>query len=391
MSIIWLPEVLLLIIKNCLCADNPFKLENNLAKLHRRTPQRAWLQLMGTTKEFQLVRCQTIYVHFSLANTRKFIDDAVFRGYVKGLLVSNPSKQIELIFDQNPPLLSSKANLVSKTNCLTIYNGHIQKWNLDHLKDIQILNLYNVEGIADFSVFTQLKSLCLKSSLNFHFTGTITNLTEISLSVSTERFNLCVFNACLKLRKMCISNTVIKTTGANAVFTRLEKVVLVDVSPMDYSLLNNCRAITLEQGDFIFNKLQLFLKVEVLIITVSSDVLEHIREFRDLPKLKSLEITMELTADLKPQSMLNFTELPKLKSFLFRCDSEIKEIKLNFQLTNCTIGSLTLDDNSYIENVILKNCNVKKVFVSYFNTSVSLRVEGGNFPLVSVAETSFDV
>jgi hypothetical protein len=73
MSIIWLPEVLLLIIKHCLCDDNPSELVNNLAKLHRGTPQRAWLQFMGTTKEFQSVRCQTIYVHLSAENTKRFL------------------------------------------------------------------------------------------------------------------------------------------------------------------------------------------------------------------------------------------------------------------------------------------------------------------------------
>jgi hypothetical protein len=86
---------------------------------------------------------------------------------------------------------------------------------------------------------------------------------------------------------MCISNTTkITTTGAKATLTRLEEVVLVDVSRMNYSLLNNCRPITLEQGDITYDKLQLFLKVEVLKITVAPDVIEHMNEFHDLPNSK---------------------------------------------------------------------------------------------------------
>jgi hypothetical protein len=97
------------------------------------------------------------------------------------------------------------------------------------------------------------------------------------------------------------------------------------------------------------------------------------------------------TADLKRQPILNFTDLPKLKSFLFRFDPGRENLKLHFQLTNCTIGSLTLDDDSNIGNVVLKNSFVKKVFVSNFKSFVSLKVEGGNFPLVSVAQTSVNV
>jgi hypothetical protein len=107
---------------------------------------------------------------------------------VKGLLVSNPSEQIELNVDGANYLWISKARLVSKVHCLTISGNSVNGQSI-YFAHVHFLNLYNVAGTVDFSMFKQLKSLCYKSHYSWSCIGTPTSLTEISLSIPAGRID----------------------------------------------------------------------------------------------------------------------------------------------------------------------------------------------------------
>jgi hypothetical protein len=372
------PDVILFLIKDYLHYECPLQYAGYI----RRTKQGDWLRLMRTTQLFSLIRRQTLYVHLNEQLSERFLNDFVFRSHVTNQLVEIPSQQIELSLHQ----YWKYPKLISKVHSATLSDLFLNNTDLECLQNLKILNFHTVKfgeepevlllPVTGFFSSLELLSFTNCIHINVEFFQSLIHLKELSLVNISFPVDLTLFEEYWNLKKIQLENC----TVANRNFSLLasmEEVILADILPMEYSVLQDCKRITVSHVDFYGEFIKWFTRVEELTIETSEDILFHISQFQQLQFLRDL--TIRIFATDSDQITAQFNNLPALKSFWFEVDPFTVEI--DFQLINCkNIRTVNLQAAG---KVSFHNSIVRHLSIDRLNAPFQFKTDGPS-PTISI-------
>jgi hypothetical protein len=97
-----LPKAVMLIIHSFLCNIPSTCVTSSVQVMYNFHFQflnpRAWSNLLNTTKLFQELKFESLYLSLNLVWSKKYLADRIFRAFIESLFLKNPTEQLSLKF-----------------------------------------------------------------------------------------------------------------------------------------------------------------------------------------------------------------------------------------------------------------------------------------------------